>query len=77
MSDHKKYLRNFGEMRVVRSIAMVKSKLEDQGKACMFLGYMQNHTGGTYHMINISTKYIVLNCDVICLNKTYKDYTSR
>ena len=43
----------------------------------MFLGYMQNHTGGTYRMINIRTNYIVLNRDVICLNKTYKDYTSR
>ena len=28
-----------------------KKTLEDQGKTCMLLGYAQNHTGGTYHML--------------------------
>ena len=40
-------------MRLVKSIATVKEKLEYRGKACMFLGYAQNHTGGTYRMLNL------------------------
>ena len=63
MPDYAKYLRNFGEMGVVHSIATVKAKLEDLGKTCMFLGYAQNHTGGTYRMSNIRTKLIVLSND--------------
>ena len=57
-------------MGVVRSIATVKARLEDQGKTCMFLGYAQNNTGGTYRMLNLHTKCIVLSRDVICLKKT-------
>ena len=28
-------------------------------------------------MLNICTKYIVISCDVIWINKTYGDYVSR
>ena len=58
-------------MVVVRSIATVKEKLEDRGKTCMFLGYAQNHTGGTYHMLNLRPKRIVLSRTMIWLNKSY------
>ena len=75
--DYAKYLRTFGEMVVVRSIATVKSRLEYQVMTYMFLGYAQNHIGGTYHMLNIRTKIIVLSCDVIWLNKTYCAYISK
>ena len=37
--DYTKYLRTFGEMGFVCSIAMVKEKLEDQQKTSMLLGY--------------------------------------
>ena len=63
-------------MLVVRSVVMVKSKLEDRGIICMFLGYTQNHTGGIYLMLNIRTKCIVLIHDVIWINKTYGEYIS-
>ena len=43
----------------------------------MFLGYAKNHTGGTLRMLNLRTKNIVLNRDVIWLNKTYGEYVSR
>ena len=43
----------------------------------MFLGYAQNYTGGTYHMLNIRSKHIVLSRDVIWLNKNYGEYVSR
>ena len=77
MPDYAKDLMTFGEMEVVRSIAKVKSKLDDWGKTCMFLGYAQNHNGGTYCMLNIQTKRISLSSDVIWLNKTYIEYVSR
>ena len=61
-------------MGVVRITAAVKEKLEDQGKMCMLLGYVQNNTGGTYCMLNIHTKRTVLSRGVISLNKTYREY---
>ena len=71
ISDYTKYLSNFVEMGVIRSIATVKEKLEYQLKACMFLGYVQNHTGGTYRMLNLHTKHIVLSRDIIWIKKNY------
>ena len=62
-----KNLRTFGEIVVARSIATVKEKPYGQGKTCMLLGYAQNYTGGTYRMLNLRTKRIVLSCDVIWL----------
>ena len=43
----------------------------------MFIGYAQNHTGGTYRMLNLSKKLIIIIRDVICLNKKYGEYVSR
>ena len=69
--DYGKYLNTFEEMVFVCSIATVKTKLEDWGNMCMFLGYAQNHTNSTYRMLNLRTKWILLSRDVIWLNKTY------
>ena len=74
--DYAKYLRTFGLLGVVRSIAKAKATPEYRGKTCMFLSYAQNHTGGTYHMLNLRTKRIVPSRDIIWLNKTYGDYIS-
>ena len=51
-------------MGVVRSIATVK-KMEYRRMSCMFLGYAQNNTGGTYRMLNINTKRIILIREII------------
>ena len=44
---------------------------------CMLLGYAQNHTGGTYQMLNLCAKRIVLSYVVIWQKKpmvsTYKE----
>ena len=77
MTDYSKHLSTFGEMGVVCSIAPVKAKLEDQEKMCMFLCYAQNHTSGTYRMLNLRTKYIILRRDIIWLKKTYGQYVPR
>ena len=44
----RKGLRTFGVMGVVQSIFNIKFKVEDQVMTCVFLGFAQNHTGGTY-----------------------------
>ena len=43
----------------------------------MFLGYAQNCTGVTYHMLKLRSKSIVLIHDIIWQNKTYAEYVSR
>ena len=43
----------------------------------MFLGYAQNNTSGTYQMLNIRTKHIILSCEVMWLEETYGEYVSR
>ena len=37
----------------------------------------KNNTGGTYRMLNLCTKCIVISCDVIWRNKTYGEYVPR
>ena len=59
------------------TISDVKVKLEDRRKTWMFLGYVQDYTVGTYRILNMRTKFIVLSRDVIWLNKTYEDCVSR
>ena len=61
-------------MVVVRKTFSIKSKLEDQGMICMFLGYAQNHMGGAFCMFNLSMKLIVLIRDVIWLSTLYTPY---
>ena len=39
MLEYQKQLITFREIRVVRSIIIVKYKLEDKGLVCMFFGY--------------------------------------
>ena len=77
MPDYKKYLRTFGEIAVLIGITTVTEKQEDRGKTWMFLGYEQNHTRGTYRILNIHTNCIVLSREIIWLNKTYGEYVSR
>ena len=71
MIDYTKHLSNLGEMGVVWIIATVKSKLDYQVMTSIFLGYAQNHTGGTYRKLNLRTKCTVLSRDVIWKNETY------
>ena len=56
---------------------MAHTGVFEKFKTCMLLGYAQNHRGGTYCMLNLRTKCIVLSHDGICLNKTYSEYVSR
>ena len=52
----------------------VRSKLENSGTRCVFVGYATNHAGDVYRMFNITTRKISMSRDVIWLDKLYGDY---
>ena len=63
-------LRTFGEMGVVaiHEGKKMRSKLDNRGKTCMFVGYADDHTEDVYRFLNIHTKRIILSRDVRWLN---------
>ena len=69
-------LRTFGEMAVVaiHEGKKKRSKLDDRGKTCMFVGYADDHTKDVYRFLNIHTRRIILSRDVRWLNIIWKQY---
>ena len=65
-----KYMRTFGEMAVVaiHLDKKMRSKLDNIGKACMFVGYAEDHSGDVYRFLNIHMKKIIMSRDVRWLN---------
>jgi len=77
--DEPKYARNlriFGEIGVVADHAtkMIRAKLTDRGKTCMFVGYADNHAGDVYRMLDLKTNRVVISRDLTWLNKVYGVY---
>ena len=60
-------------MLVVCSNITIKYNLEYQIVIVTFLGHAKKHIGGTYHMLNMCKKRVVLSRDVIWVDKTYGD----
>ena len=74
-AKYAEHLRTFGEIGIVTvSNTSKKTKLEDRGKACMFVGYAKDHTGDTYRMLNLKTKKIWISRDVIWVQQSFGDY---
>ena len=71
-----KHLRTFGEMAVVaiHEGGKMRSKLDNIGKTCMFVGYAEDHSGDVYRFLNIHTKRIIMSRDARWLNITWKHY---
>ena len=71
-----KYMRTFGEMAVVaiHEATKMRSKLDNRGKTCMFVGYAEDHPGDVYRFLNIHTKRIIMSRDVRWLNIIWKHY---
>ena len=67
-------LRTFGEMAVVaiHEGKKMRSKLDNRGKTCMFVGYADDHTKDVYRFLNIHTKRIFLSRDMRWLNIMWK-----
>ena len=74
-----KHLRTFGEMAVVaiHEGKKMRSKLDNRGKTCMFVGYADNHSGDVYRFLNIHTKRIIMSRDARWLNIIWKHYRMR
>ena len=71
-----KHLRTFGEMAVVaiHEGKTMRSKLDNRGKTCMFVGYADDHSRDTYRFLNIHTKRIIMSRDARWLNIIWKHY---
>ena len=72
-------LRTFGEMAVIaiHEGKKMRSKVDDRGKTCMFVGYADDHTKDVYRFLNIHTKRIILSRDVRWLNIIWKQYKKK
>ena len=46
----------------------IRSKLDDRGKTCMFVGYAEDHAKDVYRFLTIHMRRIVLSTDVRWLN---------
>ena len=71
-----RYMRTFGEMAVIaiHEGKKMRSKLDDRGKTCMFVGYADDHSRDVYRFLNIHTKRIIISRDVRWLNIIWKHY---
>ena len=65
-----KYVRTFGEMAVIaiHEGKKMRSKLDNRGKTCMFVGYAEDHAGDVYRFLNIHTKRFIMSSDARWLN---------
>ena len=52
----------------------MRSKLDNRGKTCMFVGYAEDHSGDVYRFLDIHTKRIIMSRDVRWLNIVWKHY---
>ena len=59
-AKYMKYMRSFGEMAVVAIHERIKmrSKLDNRGKTCMFVGHAEDHAGDVYRFLNIHKKVL-------------------
>ena len=75
-AKYMKYMRTFGEMAVVviHEGKKMRSKLDNRGKTCMFVGYAEDHAGDVYRFLNIHTNRIIMSSDVRWLNIIWKPY---
>ena len=75
-AKYMKYTRTFGEMAVVaiHEGKKMRSKLDNRGKTCMFVGYAEDHAGHVYRFLNIHTKRIIMSRYVRWLNIIWKHF---
>jgi hypothetical protein len=71
-----KVIKPFREMAIVEYNARrtIRAKLENRGRACLFLGHAPNHADDTYCFLNLTTKKVIISRDVVWLAKCYGDW---
>ena len=72
-------MRTFEEMAVIaiHEGQKMRSKLDDRGKTCMFVGYADDHSRDVYRFLNIHTNRIIISRDVRWLNIIWKHYKKK
>jgi len=70
---HHRLLKTFGEMAVAKTIDP-GGKLDNRGRVCIFVGYAKNSAPGTYRLLHLSTKRIIVSCDLTWLGLLYGPY---
>jgi hypothetical protein len=69
-------MKPFGEMAVVENHdrRKIRSKLENRGKTCMFLGAAPNHAPDIFRFLNLETKKVIVSRNAIWLDKCSSDW---
>ena len=69
------HLRRFGELGVVtfRKGTKGRTKVENKGRTCIFVGYSEDSPPDTYRMYDPSTRKVVNSRDIKWLNKLYRE----
>ena len=62
---------------VVADLSVLKSKLQDKHKACIWVGYAADYAAGTHRVLNPATKKISLTRDVIFLRQSYGNWKEK
>ena len=75
-SPIEQHLRIFGEVGIVtkHNNKRIRSKLENWGIPCVFMGYAKDHAANVYRMLNLETNLIIITRDIKWLKKTYGEY---
>ena len=71
------YLREFGEMAIVKKTNKIQSKLSNKGIPCMYLGKTPNSGKDVSRFLNIKTNRVLNSRDVVYLNEMLCDYEVR
>jgi len=59
-----RHLHTFGEYGVAHDAKTIRSKLENRGETCIFVGYADDHGGNVYRMFNLRTRHVWITHDV-------------
>ena len=78
-AKYMKHLRSFGEMAIVATHEgrKMRSKLDNRGKKCMFVGYADDHAGDIYRFLNVKTKRVIMSTYARWLNIMWKHYKKK
>ena len=72
---HARHLKIFGEM-VVTLEHSPKSKVDNRGRLCIFMGYAKNAPVCTYRFLHIATKPIIESRDTQWFGKQYCEWST-
>ena len=73
---YRKHLRILGDMAVVANHGrkFTRTKIEQRGKAALFVGYAKDHTGDVERFIHLKTQHVILSRDARCMDIMWKAY---